>query len=48
MGAFAPIPVDLDGKLENPGESLPLAGTIAAGSYTVGERELSLPHGGVL
>lgn len=45
MGAFASIPVNLDGKLENPGESLPLAGAIPAGSYTVGERELFLPEG---
>lgn len=45
MGAFASIPVDLADRLENPGESLPVSGTIEPGTYTVGERELSVPDG---
>ncbi len=46
MAAFGSIPVDLSDKIDNPGESFPFSGAIAAGSYQVGDRELSLPQGG--
>ena len=46
MAAFGFIPVDLSDKIDNPGESFPFSGAIAAGSYQVGDRELSLPQGG--
>ncbi|MBY4796817.1 DUF177 domain-containing protein [Collinsella sp. AGMB00827] len=39
------VPVDLSGKLENPGDSLALAGIIEQTSYTVGEKEFSCPSG---
>lgn len=45
MSCLGSVTVDLADKLENPGESLQLAGHIDVDSYTVGEKELTLPHG---
>lgn len=45
MGAFGSIPVDLTGKLDNPGDSLPLSGHVDVSSYEVGEKAYRLPQG---
>lgn len=45
MSCLGSVTVDLSDKLENPGESLPVSGRIDVDSYTVGDKELALPHG---
>ncbi|MDY2778083.1 MAG: YceD family protein, partial [Collinsella sp.] len=45
MGAFDPVTVDLTGRLENPGESLPIQGTLAIDTFEVGGKEFSLADG---
>lgn len=45
MHGTASVPVDLTGRLENPGESLASTGTVGVRSYRVGEKELELPDG---
>lgn len=45
MSCLGSVAVDLTDKLDNPGESLQLAGLIDVDAYTVGEKTLSLPHG---
>lgn len=37
--------VELDERLANPGDSLPLKGHIALGGYSVGGRDFTLPNG---
>lgn len=39
------VTVSIDDRLENPGDSLPLAGHLDETSYALGEREFSLPDG---
>ncbi|WP_102337407.1 YceD family protein [Collinsella provencensis] len=43
MSCFGSIPVDLSERLEDPGDSIQLAGAIEASEYTVGEKTFSLP-----
>ena len=45
MSCLGSVTVDLSDKLENPGESLPVSGHIDVDAYTVGDKELALPHG---
>ena len=45
MAIFDPVLIPLADHLENPGDSYPLAGTVDATSYTVGDKEFALPHG---
>ena len=45
MSSFAPIPVDLSDRLENPGDSYPVSGRLDASSYEVGEKTFSLDDG---
>ena len=42
---FAPVTVDLTGRLENPGESLQLNGRLDEASYRVGDKEFALDDG---
>ncbi len=37
--------VDLTGQLENPGESMPVSGTLAVDGYSVGDKRLQLSDG---
>lgn len=39
------VTVNIDERLENPGDSLPLAGHLDEASYSLGEREFELPEG---
>ncbi|MCI7730401.1 DUF177 domain-containing protein [Enorma burkinafasonensis] len=45
MALFEAVRIPLADHLENPGDSYPLAGTIDAASYRVGDKEFALPHG---
>lgn len=45
MAEFAQVILDLEGKLENPGDNLPLQGKLDVASYEVGEKEYRLPEG---
>ena len=45
MEALEPIVVELEGLIDNPGESCQRTGTIDIASYTVGEKTFQLPHG---
>lgn len=45
MAAIDPIVIELEGKIENPGESLPVAGTVSIDGYEVGEKHFDLPEG---
>ena len=45
MSCLGSVMVDLSDKLENPGESYSFAGHIDAASYSVGDKDLALPHG---
>ena len=45
MAVFEPIPVDLTGRVDDPGDSFPLSGTASAAGYTVGEKEFALDSG---
>lgn len=42
---FAPVVVDLSGKLLEAGDSMPVSGTIRMDSYAVGEKAYGLPEG---
>lgn len=45
MAFIDPIIVEFEGRIENPGESCQLSGTIDIDRYTVGEKEYLLPNG---
>ena len=45
MDTLQPLIVEIGDELENPGDSLPLAGTIAIATYSTGEKEFSLDGG---
>ncbi len=45
MAEFPKVTVDLAEALENPGDSLPLTGTVDVEGYTVGEKDFRLPEG---
>ena len=45
MDELTPIPVDLTGRVDNPGDSYPLSGHVDLESYAVGEKEYQLPEG---
>lgn len=45
MAAFPSVPVDLSEKLEFPGDSYPVKGTVDVATYNVGEKEYSLDDG---
>ena len=42
---FDPVLIELADHIENPGDSYPVAGTIDAPSYSVGEKEFALDDG---
>ncbi|MDO4436643.1 MAG: DUF177 domain-containing protein [Coriobacteriaceae bacterium] len=44
MSVFGSIPVEIGDKLENPGDSMQLAGKVDVTSYQVGDKELKLPE----
>lgn len=45
MSAFASIPIDLTGRVDEPGDSYPVSGHVDATAYTVGEKEYRLAEG---
>ena len=45
MAFIDPIVIELEGRIENPGESLDLNGHIDIASYSVGEKDYALPGG---
>lgn len=45
MAVFPPVPIDLTDKVDNPGDSYPVSGTVDAFAYMVGEKEFQLDHG---
>ena len=45
MAFVEPVIIELRDRIENPGESLQLEGTLDAGTYTVGDKEFQLPQG---
>lgn len=45
MALFDPVLIELADHIENPGDSYPVAGTIDAPSYSVGEKEFALDDG---
>ena len=45
MAVFDPIRIDLTGRVDDPGDSYAVSGTIDAAGYTVGEKEFTLEHG---
>ena len=42
MALFDPVLIELADHIENPGDSYPVAGTVDAPSYSVGEKEFAL------
>lgn len=45
MALFDPVLIELADHIENPGDSYPVAGTVDAPSYSVGEKEFALDGG---
>ena len=45
MSQFASVVVNLEDKIENPGDTLPVAGHIDAATYKAGEKSFSLDDG---
>ena len=45
MALFDPVLIELADHIENPGDSYPVAGTVDAPSYSVGEKEFALDDG---
>ncbi|OUP10125.1 DUF177 domain-containing protein [Collinsella sp. An2] len=45
MALIDPIVVELEGRLESPGESLPVSGKVDIPGYAVGEKEFQLEDG---
>lgn len=45
MAFIDPISVELEGRVENPGESWQLSGRVDASSYAVGDKSFRLPDG---
>ena len=45
MSQFASVVVSLEDKIENPGDTLPVAGHIDAATYKAGEKSFSLDDG---
>ncbi len=45
MAFIEHMPIELEGRVENPGESWQTSGTVDVSSYTVGEKRFELPQG---
>ena len=45
MSQFASVVVNLEDEVENPGDTLPVAGHIDAATYEAGEKSFSLDDG---
>ena len=45
MAVFSPVSIDLADRVDNPGDSYAVSGTVDAPSYMVGEKEFQLDHG---
>ena len=45
MAELAPVTVDLTDKVDNPGDSYPVSGTVSVETYAVGEKEYRLADG---